>query len=76
MVGMRNDSSESDMSDIDDDESQVDIVSTPSQPIAKKIKTSYNGKVMYQWKLANGNTNPYNNNLQISKTLLFVVFTI
>lgn len=49
MVGMRNDhSSESEMSDIDDEESQVDIVSTPSQPNAKKIKTSYNAKVMYQ----------------------------
>ncbi|XP_031626543.1 protein max [Contarinia nasturtii] len=39
--------SESDMSDIDDEESQVDIVSTP-QPNAKKTKTSYNAKVMYQ----------------------------
>lgn len=50
LVGMRNDqlSSESEMSDINDEESQVDIVSTPSQPNAKKIKTSYNAKVMYQ----------------------------
>lgn len=52
MVGIRNDqnSSESEMSDIDDEESQVDIVSTPSQPNAKKIKTSYNAKVLYQWR--------------------------
>lgn len=50
LVGMRNDqhSSESEMSDIDDEESQVDIVSTPSQQNAKKIKTSFNAKVMYQ----------------------------
>lgn len=48
MMGIRNDqnSSESEMSDIDDDESQVDIVSTPN---AKKIKTTYNAKVMFQW---------------------------
>lgn len=49
--GLRNDqqTSESDLSDIDDDDSQVDIVSTPSsQPNAKKIKTTYNAKVMYQ----------------------------
>lgn len=51
LAGLRNDqhSSESDMSDIDDDDSQVDIVTTPSsQPNAKKIKTTYNAKVMYQ----------------------------
>lgn len=50
MMGIRNDqnSSESEMSDIDDDESQVDIVSTPAQSNAKKIKTTYNAKVMYQ----------------------------
>lgn len=49
--GLQNDqnTSESDLSDIDDDDSQVDIVSTPSsQPNAKKIKTTYNAKVLYQ----------------------------
>lgn len=68
MVGMRNDhSSESEMSDIDDEESQVDIVSTPSQPNAKKIKTSYNAKVMYQWNSSQWNTHTQTHrNLQIS----------
>lgn len=53
------DTSESDMSDIDDDEPNVDIVTTPSQSSgyrkqngtdggSKKAKTTYSARVTYQ----------------------------
>lgn len=60
LIGYRpDDSSESEMSDIDDDEPNVDIVTTPSQSSgyrkqngtaggSKKPKTTFSARVTYQ----------------------------